>query len=240
MLAFTFYATAQNSGDDVVEDNDFTRQLWISMDPSWVIGENQKIVGNFSYRTIWPSSWNRVILRAFKEISYDTLLFKNLKHNEKLMYGVGTFWLLRNESSNSLEIRPFQGYGISFNLRQRLKLQQLIRLEERFLFSKNQDQDFFGLRLRYQVKGVIDLNGLLFSEGKGFYIPVSVEFFLNLVKISEFNDVIRISPCLGYQADHDFKVEAGLAYHYTNQSDYEELIRTNDIIFQFRIIKTFR
>lgn len=239
-MAFTFYTIAQNSGDDVVEDNDFTRQLWVSIDPSWVVGENQKIIGNFSYRTIKPSSWHRIILRAFKEVSYDTLLFKNFKHKEKLMYGVGTFWLLRNESPNSFELRPFQGYGISFNLRKRFGLQQLIRLEERFLFSKNQDQDFFGVRLRYQVKGIIDLNGLLFSEGKGFYIPASVEFFFNLVKVSEFNDVIRISPGLGYQADHDLKVEASLAYHYTNQSDYEELIRTNDIVFQFRIIKTFR
>ena len=239
-LAFTFHTTAQAPVDDVIEDNDFTSQLWVSLDPSWVVGENQRIVGNFSYRTIWPNSWHRVILRVSKDVSYDTLVFKKFKHKERLMYGVGTFWLMRNGTQNSFELRPFQGYGISFNLTKRFEFQQLVRLEERFLFNKNQDQDFFGLRLRYQIKGVIDLKGLLFSEGKGFYIPASVEVFFNLVKISEFNDVIRISPGLGYQAYRDFKVEAGLAYHYTNQSDYEELIRTNDIVFQLRIIKTFR
>ena len=241
LLLLSFQTTAQNTNEDTFEDNDFTRQLWVSLEPSWVVGENKKIVGTFSYRTIWPNSWHRVILRASKEITYDTLVFKSFKHQEKLSYGVGTFWVLRNESSNSFEIRPFQGYGISFDVTKRLNLQQLLRLEERFLFNKDQSNDFFGLRLRYQIKTVIDLNGLLFAEGKGFYLPASIEAFFNLVKVSEFNDVIRISPGLGYQADRDFKVEAGLAYHYTKQGKTDDkLVRTNDIVFQFRIMKTFR
>ena len=241
LLLFTFHAAAQITEEDTFEDNDLTRQLWVSLEPSWVVGENQKIVGTFSYRTIWPNSWHRVIFRASKEITYDTLLFKGFKHHEKLLYGIGNFWVLRNESANSFEIRPFQGYGISFNLAKRFEFQQLLRLEERFLFNKDQSNDFFGLRLRYQVKGIIDFNGLLFAEGKGFYLPASIEVFFNLVKVSEFNDVIRISPGLGYQADRDFKIEAGLAYHYTKQGkDDDKLVRTNDIVFQFRIMKTFR
>jgi len=241
LLLFTFQATAQTTSEDTFEDNEFTRQLWVSLEPSWVVGENKKIVGTFSYRTIWPNSWHRVIFRASKEVTYDTLVFKRFKHQEKLLYGIGNFWVLRNKSPNSFEIRPFQGYGFSFDLTKRFQLQQLLRLEERFLFNKDQAHDFFGLRLRYQVKTVIDLNGLLFAEGKGFYLPASIEAFFNIVKVSEFNDVIRITPGLGYQADRDFKVEAGLAYHYTKQGKEEDkLVRTNDIVFQFRIMKTFR
>ncbi|WP_066224061.1 DUF2490 domain-containing protein [Formosa haliotis] len=232
-------AKAQVNEDSGIEDNDFTQQLWFDFDPSWDVGDNQKIMGEFGYRTIWPKSWHRYIVRASYQYDSDGMIFKKFKHTESLTFGTGLFLLTSKTSHNSFEIRPYQGYKFAFDLRPRVQLQQYIRLEERFVFSNEEDNQVFGMRLRYQIKAIFNLQGFMFVEGRGFYLPVSVEGFFNMVQASEFNDVIRITPGMGYQFDPDFKVEGTLGYHYTRQ-DADKLVRTNDIVFRFRIIKTFR
>lgn len=231
---------SQVENDDPIEDHDFTRQLWFDLEPSWHLNEQSKLVGEVSYRTVEPKSWHRLIFRASKRTSKDSILFKGFKHSEGLQYGVGTFFFMSDYQPNSFEIRPFQGYSLGFNISPRFNLGQLVRAEERFLFTNNETHKFFGLRLRYQVTGTIDLKGVLFQQGRGFYLPVSIEAFFNLVKVSQFNDVIRISPGIGYQVNPDFKFLFSLAYHYTKQgADDNKLIRTNDLVVRFRILRTF-
>jgi len=235
----SFYA--QDGGDVSEEDNAFTQQLWFDLDPSWSMGDGQKVTGNFGYRTIMPKSWHRIIFKAAFEKDFEKLLFKRFNHSEKVMFGTGFFILTTKEEEDygSFEIRPFQGYELGINLSPRIQLKQLFRLEERFVFSGEPENQVFGLRFRYQAKMVFNLQGVLFGEGEGFYIPVAIEGFFNMVSASQFNDVIRVTPGLGYQFNPDFKLDGSLAYHYTQQSNVDGLVRTNDIVFRFKIIKTF-
>lgn len=227
----------QEVGDDV--ESDFTSQLWFDFDPSWQLAAHQKVRGNFGYRTINPKSWHRVIFKGTFERDYDKLLFKRFKHKETLLFGNAFFILTKKDDYGSFEIRPYQGYSMSFNLTNRIVLGQTVRVEERFIFSGNPDNKVFGMRLRYQVKAVINLEGLWFGEDEGFYVPIAVEGFFNLVRASEFNDVIRVTPGLGYQFNAGFKIEGSLAYHYSKE-ELDKLTRTNDIVFRFRIIKTIK
>ncbi|MBP1838212.1 DUF2490 domain-containing protein [Formosa algae] len=243
VICFFFFNNkihAQVDDESVISDNDFTSQLWFDLNPSWDVGSGQKINGEFGYRTIWPKSWQRFIVRgSFQSVLENPLLFKNTKHTETVVFGTGLFLLTSKTSHNSFEVRPFQGYKFAFNISPRFVLQQYFRAEQRFVFSGAEDNQIVGLRMRYQVKGIINLEGVFFEDDMGFYLPVSIEGFFNLIQASQFNDVIRVTPGLGYQFNSDFKLEGSLAYHYTRQ-DSEKLVRTNDIVFRFRIIKTFR
>lgn len=239
-ITVTTIGWSQSNTENPIEDHDFTRQIWIDLQPYWTVTNTSKIIGEFSYRTVHPESWHRIITRVSKEFIEDSIIFKGFKHKERIAGGIGLFLFLSEYEKNTFEIRPHQNYGISFNISPRFNLGQLLRLEERFLFSDNEKHDFFGLRFRYQVTGTIDLQGLFFQEKRGFYLPISVEAFFNIFKVSQFNDVIRITPGIGYQIDPDFKLLASLAYHYTKAGiDSSKLVRTNDIVFRFRIIKGF-
>ena len=44
--------------------------------------------------------------------------------------------------------------------------------------------------------------------------PLSVEFFFNLKEADRYNDVIRISPGLGYKFNDEWKAEFYVSYHY--------------------------
>ncbi|MHA7941993.1 DUF2490 domain-containing protein [Formosa sp. 3Alg 14/1] len=237
---------AQEQENTVTDDSEFTQQVWFDFDPSWNMGDGQKFIGNIGYRTIMPKSWHRIILKGSFEKNFDKLIFKKFKHNEKLLFGTALFFLTTKDSEDygSFEVRPFQGYQLAVNVSPRVVFKQLFRFEERLVFSNDPNNQFFGLRFRYQVQAVFNLEGILFGEGEGFYIPVALEGFFNMVSTSQFNDVIRVTPGLGYQFNPDFKIESSLAYHYTNEDNVDnggdKLTRTNDIVFRFRIIKTFK
>ncbi|MCG2460518.1 DUF2490 domain-containing protein [Flavobacteriaceae bacterium F89] len=221
------------------EDSDFTQQLWASFNPSYKLTEKKQIKGDLGYRTISPPSWNRLIARGGLEVVTDGLILKNfkkIKTQENYTYGAGMFYLNSDTGSNSFEIRPYQGYRVSFNVSNRLAFGQYIRLEERFVFSKSSG-NVFGVRLRYQILGNINLEGLIFQEGTGIYFPIGVEFFFNIRKTSQFNDVLRVSPGIGYQINPGFKIQGGIAYHYT-QDEAGEVAKSNDFIYQFKLFKT--
>ena len=248
-LVFSITYTQDVKAQD--SESDFSQQLWLDYDPSWKVGDNQKIVGNVGVRTIWPKSWYRFILKGSYEKSFDKLIFrdklifKRLEHTEKLLWGTGLYLLTTEEegSYGSFEIRPFQGYQLGFKIRPRVQFNQLLRLEERFVFSKQPGNQVFGLRFRYKVTAIFNFEGLVFSKDQGFYMPVSVEAFFNLVSASQFNDVIRVSPGIGYQFNKDFKTEFNLSYqftkNYTDDNGTDNLERSNDIVYRFKIVKTF-
>ncbi|WP_082331927.1 DUF2490 domain-containing protein [Mangrovimonas xylaniphaga] len=240
VLFCCLYATtnlyAQTEEPQVEDTSDFTRQLWVDFRPYWNIGSNQRFTLEVGYRTVWPKHWHRFVTRLHYQYTTDTLLFKAFKHKETLYAGAGLFFLSSKRDINSLEIRPHQGYTFAFNWAPRFEFAQSIQLEERFMFTELDDDDVFGMRLRYKVKGTIGLEGVGFGEEQGFYVPLEIEFFFNLIKSTQFNDVIRITPGIGYKINKGFKIEANAAYHYTKYEVYE---RTNDIVFRLKVFKKF-
>ena len=69
------------------------------------------------------------------------------------------------------------------------------------------------------------------------YIPLSVEFFFNLKKADRYNDVIRISPGLGYKFNDEWKAEFYVSYHQSNNTSADDN-STNDFVFRLRIYKS--
>ncbi|MDO6760956.1 DUF2490 domain-containing protein [Tamlana sp. 2_MG-2023] len=220
------------------EDNAFTQQLWISLAPSWKLKDSTFLKTDVGYRTVSSNDWDRFVARAGYEKTIKPFILKDLKRYESYIGGIGLFHLNNKSGHNSLEIRPFQGYRLNFDLTKRIHLTNYFRLEERFLITAQENSNHFGLRFRYQIMANIGLQGFLFSDKRGFYFPVGIEFFYNIVELSQFSDVIRVTPGAGYQFDRSFKIQGMLAYHYTEQ-DIGGIYKTNDIIFRLKVIKSF-
>jgi len=76
------------------------------------------------------------------------------------------------------------------------------------------------------------------------YIPLNVELFVNLQKAERFNDVIRISPGIGYKFSDEWRAEFYVSYHYTyNTAEYtnnkaDQQDGSNDFVFRLRIFKS--
>ncbi|MCM5661403.1 DUF2490 domain-containing protein [Galbibacter mesophilus] len=225
------------SQNDSIVDHDITSQIWVDFRPSWKLSERTTLNTIVSYRRYEPKSNQNFVTRAEAVYELKELNLKNLRFNHALAGGVSYFIIDNFNATNAFEYRLHQGYKLSFKPTNRTHFKQYLRLEERFtnLFRSNSS---FGLRLRYRIRGIINLEGLIFNGQRGFYIPTDLEFFFNIKKSKQINDVIRLSPGIGYVVDPSFKVQFNVGYHYTRQ-EFDELIRTNDIIFQLRAYKTF-
>ena len=92
-------------------------------------------------------------------------------------------------------------------------MKHYLRFEERIGVAPEQKESSFDVRVRYQIGTEYYIRNK--QSGAGFYIPLSVEFFFNLFSESGVNDVLRLTPGLGYQINSDFKIQATLGYHFT-------------------------
>jgi hypothetical protein len=91
--------------------------------------------------------------------------------------------------------------------------------------------------MRYKISTVLEWKKRLFAFNKGMYLPMSVEFFFSLEEAELFNDVVRISPGIGYKLNDEWRAEFYVSYHYskdiTNQQD-----GSNDLVFRLRLYKS--
>jgi hypothetical protein len=212
----------------------YTNQLWLDFNPSWNIGDRQKIIADIDYRLNWPHSWNRFVVRAGYQYKSYNSLFKRLKSEEDYLAGLGFFYIIKDDGSQALEIRPYQGFKTTFFLSNRWKMRNYVRAEERFHVDLEDQTQSFGMRLRYQISTDYYVRGKIYLNGKGFYLPLAVEFFFDLVETSSANDVLRVTPGLGYQFNSDFKLQGTLGYHFT-QFDKAGL---NAVVYRISLYKT--
>ncbi|MDG3582379.1 DUF2490 domain-containing protein [Galbibacter pacificus] len=225
--------------NDSIYDHDITKQAWFTFQPGWQISERVKLNTEIGYRTVSPKSWNRFNTKAELSYALDEFNLRKFIFDQRLVSGVGYYYIHNFNDIDAFELRIYQGYKIGFNLTNRIDFLHYFRLEERFTNPFRDDGSSFGLRLRYKITGNINLEGLFVSKGRGFYIPIDVEFFFNIKSSKQINDIIRLSPGVGYVVDPTFKIQFNISYHYTKQ-EFEELVRTNDIIFRLRVYKTFK
>lgn len=164
--------------------------------------------------------------------------FQNLFHTSELHGGIGFFFTNNLKDPNRLEIRPFQGIKLTWPNRPRIKIQHYVRLEERFDLETTNWDNTFGLRFRYQAEMVLFLKGDWLSFNNGFYLPVSLELFWNLIGTKQFNDAVRIIPGIGYEFSSKWKGELHIGYFYTRNT-VEDVFGTNDLVLRIRVYHNF-
>ncbi len=217
-----------------VDDKSITEQIWLDYNPSYNFSEKLDFYGDISARTVFPNEWYRFVIGPSVRYKKPKLIWKELYYKEELHFGIRFFFTANKNYPNRLEIRPFQGYKLSWPNRPRLVLQHYVRLEERFDIEVPNWINTFGLRVRYQAKLILKFkeDWLFFKDG--LYLPVSMELFWNLKGVQQFNDVVRITPGIGYEFSSTWKAEFDVPYHYTRNT-IEDNFATNDIVFRLRV-----
>ncbi len=228
-LSFSFQLFAQI---EELEDEYADKQLWLDYNVQYNLEKNFTLYGDVGWRIISPHNWTRYYIRP--AISFTHYPITKSKKHLKLVYhfGIGTFYTNYTKIPNNLEIRPFQGVNIEWSTLKRININQYIRLEQQFEYF-NGEWDF-GLRARYMLGGTFEFYKTRDNFIDQIYIPFHVEFFWNLDNTQNFNDVIRITPGIGYVVNPTWRFEFSTSYH-RRKFEIEDAFKTNDIVFRFRV-----
>lgn len=235
-LALVFFVLlnfvyAQSSDDEV------TQQIWTDYNPQMDLNENYTFYGSLGYRTIVPSSWTKLYFKAAVRFAPDPLFGSFNKLQREVHFGLYFFYTFNEDNPNQIELRPFQGYRISWPNLERLKVSHTIRLEERFIFTIGEDDFVFDLRARYKIEAIFHRTKHLVDFADGLYIPLSMEFFINLYSNDQYNDIIRITPGLGYSSERKlWKVQFDLSYQYSDKAVTGSFTK-NTIIYRLRFFQ---
>lgn len=229
-LGIYHIVVAQNETDKSI----VTEQIWIDYNPSYKLNNKLSLYGDIGARVVFPYEWHRYVIRPSVRYDLPKSIFPNLYYKSELHGGIGFFFTNNLLDANRLEIRPFQGYKLSWPNRPRIKIQHYIRLEERFDMDVRKWVNTFGLRFRYQAAMVIFLKGEWFSYNNGIYLPINIELFGNLVGVNQFNDAVRVNFGLGRVFTSKWKGEVDLGYFYTRNT-VEDVFATNDLALRIRV-----
>lgn len=237
-IAFLFvvgvnWIFAQNS----VQDNDLTQQIWISQTFNKYLSNDQEVYGEFGYKGISPSVWNRYYIKGGYKYTLPKLFLKQEPYRESLTAGLGIYFTDNNFETNRMEIRPYQGYLLDWPDWERFRLRHYFRLEERFDLNTKDWVNTFGMRFRYLVDLTFKLQGDIIPEAKGIYIPLSAEFFWNLIGVRQFNDVVRTNIGIGSNFPPKWRLEFRFGYQYARNTTTEDF-ETNDLIYQVKAYYT--
>ncbi len=229
-------ALAQEETEDVTVNS----QFWFDFNGKSEFTETTGASGMLGYRSISPHVYDKILL-------YGTYDIKNTKSPEFLKLkkplinsfhlGGGLYYTDNRDSRNAIEFRLAQGLKFFLPSIKQVPLKNYLRLEERFQKTFDGSNWNVSFRLRYQIATVIEWKRHLLSFNKGMYIPLNVEFFYNLKKADRFNDLIRVSPGIGYKFSDEWRAEFYVSYHYTYDNT-EDQDGSNDFVFRLRIFKS--
>ncbi|GGZ89451.1 DUF2490 domain-containing protein [Algibacter mikhailovii] len=235
-LLFHINAVSQDQEEQNVKVN---AQLWLDYNFQNDLGDFKTLNSFVGYRSITPNIYNNFLVVSTYNIANQNSV-KFLKREKPFFnsyhFGARANYIANKNKKDDFEFRLMQGIKFYLPFIKDVPLMNYIRLEERFQKTFDTSGWDIGFRFRYKISTVLDLDKHLFNFTTGFYIPMNVEFFFNLKKVDRFNDVIRISPGIGYKLNEDWKFEFYVSYQNTQNTSQTENT-SNDFVFRLRIFK---
>jgi hypothetical protein len=217
---------------NVDQDVRVNQQAWLDYNFARGFDENRDITTQLGFRKITPEVYDRFL-------AISTMNFKNrtkapfLKLIGSFHGGAGIIYTSNYDAKDNLEIRLLQGLKFHIPTIKPITLHNYIRFEQRFQNSFGEGWTT-GFRFRYRLSTAIALGQKLFHFTKGIYFPVESELFINFKKADRFNDILRLSPGIGYKLPSGWKIEMYLIF---NQS--KNITETNntssDFILRIRV-----
>lgn len=234
------YTQSEDEEAKAIKDGSATTQVWLDYNINSEISETRSLKSFIGFRTISPNIYNRFIVAPTYHIRHvkPLSIFKietPIIHSFQL--GGGIFYTNYFETPDNFELRLMQGFQIFTPEWKGIFIKNYVRLEQRFQKLFDNSNWSTGLRLRYKASTVLEWKktGLPFLEG--LYLPMSVEFFINITKANRNNDQVRISPGIGYKFNSQWRAELILGYHNsTNTSEDDQT--TNDFVLRLRVFNS--
>ena len=220
---------AQDESENIV-----TRQIWLDYNVTYPLSEKFELFTSTGYKTIFPGAWNKIFINP--EVSYKIpkLMLKKWSYNDQVYLGIDVYYAFFKDSTNVFELTPYQGYSLIWPSKKRLAIKHNFQFRQRMQWETSEWTFDFGLQMSYEATLIFKFHGDLWKYGKGFYIPVSIRFWWNLVDATFHNDVARITPGIGYQISPAWSTAFKLGYTYTRNTVGGDF-NSDNIIFWFRV-----
>jgi len=232
VLMFAEMVIGQNEAKSIE-----TNQVWFDFNPRYKISDRFTLVGKLGAKAIYPKDWYKFYTSAQVAYSIPKFMLRKLKYREKVYLGVDFYYVFFNELPDVVEISPYQGYTLTWPNRKRLDIRHNVELGERFQWDVQDWNYSFGLKVSYEASLTFKFHGDLWKYGKGFYLSASAKFWWNLISATVFNDVVRITPGIGYEINPKWKTAFYIGYNYA-RNQINEKIHANNIIYRFRVYYT--
>ena len=240
LIAALFISINGFTQDSIVDqDVKVNRQFWIDYNFSNFLNENHNLTTQIGFRKIAPEIYNRFL-------GISTL---NIKNKSKLLNSKNEFPFIKSyhlgarliythnyDNNDNIELRLIQGFKFEIPTIQAITLYNYVRLEERFQNAFNDSGWNSAFRIRYRLSTILNWKKHYLKFTKGLYIPLQAEFFFNLKKADRFNDLIRLSPGLGYRLENDWKFELFVIFNRTKNIT-ETNNKSSDFILRLRVYK---
>lgn len=237
LLVFTFL---KGSSQDQNEDVKVNAQFWLDYNVEYDIEEFRTLSGFLGYRSITPHIYsNFLAVSTYNIINQKGFKFSKSEKPFITSYHLGARvnYIANKNTKDDFEFRLMQGAKFYIPSIKAIPLMNYIRFEERFQKTFDNTNWDVGFRFRYKISTIIQWNNRLFQFTKGMYIPLNAEFFFNLKKVDRFNDVIRISPGLGYKLNEDWKFEMYVSYQNTTNTS-NNANTSNDFVLRLRVFNS--
>ena len=214
--------------------NTVNNQFWVDFNPSYNISDRFDLSFKVGAKANYPQSWYKFYTSP--EISYKIpkLIFEKLKYNERVYAGFDLYYIYFTTTPNVLEISPYQGYTLSWPNRKRIIIKHNVELGERFQWETSNWNYSFGMRVSYEASITLRFHGDILKYSKGFYLTASMKFWWDLIAAAVFNDVVRITPGIGYVINSKWKAAFLIGYNYTRNLSSDKF-NTDNIIYRFRV-----
>ncbi len=234
VLLCSLACVASIHAQDTIVDKDVrvNQQLWLDYNFSKSFDENRDLSTQVGFRKITPQVYDRFL-------AISTMNFRNQSENKifktisSFHLGAGVIYTANYEAKDNLELRLIQGFKFHIPTIQLITLHNYIRLEERLQTSFSNGWSA-GYRLRYRLSTEIKWGKHLFDFTEGLYFPIESELFFNLKKSDRFNDLLRLSPGIGYKFKSGWKVETYLIFNRTKNIT-ETNNKSSDFILRIRV-----
>lgn len=216
------------------------QQVWLDYNFKSALSQDRFLSTQLGFRTVNPSVYNRYLaistfnLRAkrwFKTKNEDRERWVRSYH-----VGAGTIYTRNFNETDNFELRLIQGLKFNIPTIKGFELYNYTRLEERFQTAFDGLGWDAGFRLRHRVSIAISWEKHYLNFTKGLYFPLSAEIFINLKRADLFNDLIRLSPGVGYKFQSGLKLELYVIYNRTRNLT-ETNNASNDFILRLRIYR---
>ncbi len=213
-------------------------QAWLDYNFKSALNDSRFLSTQLGFRTINPSVYNRYL--AISTFNLRARRWFKTKNEEREPWirsyhlGAGTIYTRNYNETDNFELRFIQGIKFNIPTIKEFKLYNYTRLEERFQTAFDGNGWESGFRLRHRVSIAISWKKHYLKFTKGLYFPISAEVFFNLKKSDRFNDVIRVSPGIGYKFESGLKLEFYAIYNLSrNITDTNDA--SNDFILRLRV-----
>lgn len=239
LLLFSAFCSVGAMAQDSIVDQAVrvNQQLWLDYNSLTKLSETQSISTQFGFRKIAPEVYDRyLIIPSWIIKNTSTGRIFNLKKSliDSYRFGVGAIYTDNYNARDNLELRLSQGVLVDLSILNRITLRNYARVEQRFQNSFDDTGWQGGFRFRYRLSTVLSWKNHLIKFTEGLYLPMEAEVFANLKKSNRFNDLLRISPGIGYQLKNDWRIELYIIYNRTKNLT-ETNNSSNDFIMRIRV-----